>query len=98
LSGEAPRRVPAVSPSPPAPVSWANLGALSAVHLVGLGGGALYVVFHGLTLSALIITLVGIQVTILAISAGYHRLFSHRTYEPHPVVEFFLLCFGAAAF
>ncbi len=37
--------------------------------------------------------LIGISVT-----AGYHRLFSHRTYRAHWLVRFLLLCFGAAAF
>jgi stearoyl-CoA desaturase (delta-9 desaturase) len=79
-------------------LAWGNISALGAVHLVGIGGGAAYIAWHGLTLPVLIITLVWIQLTILAISAGYHRLFSHRAYEPHPVLEFLLLCFGAASF
>lgn len=34
----------------------------------------------------------------LAVTAGYHRLFSHRTYQTVAPVRFLLLCFGAAAF
>jgi stearoyl-CoA desaturase (Delta-9 desaturase) len=34
----------------------------------------------------------------LAVTAGYHRLFSHRTYQAAWPVRFVLLCFGAAAF
>lgn len=33
-----------------------------------------------------------------AISAGYHRLFSHRAYRARTPLRFLLLCFGAAAF
>ncbi len=33
-----------------------------------------------------------------AISAGYHRLFSHRAFQASWVVRFLLLCFGAASF
>ncbi|MCE1228564.1 MAG: fatty acid desaturase [Firmicutes bacterium] len=33
-----------------------------------------------------------------AISAGYHRLFSHRAFEAAWPVRFLLLCFGAASF
>jgi stearoyl-CoA desaturase (delta-9 desaturase) len=36
--------------------------------------------------------------TIFSISAGYHRLFSHRTYEAHPVLRFLLLAIGAGAY
>jgi stearoyl-CoA desaturase (Delta-9 desaturase) len=34
----------------------------------------------------------------LSITAGYHRLFSHRTYQANGLLKFLLLCFGAAAF
>lgn len=30
----------------------------------------------------------------LAITAGYHRYYSHQTYRAHPIVEFFMLLFG----
>jgi stearoyl-CoA desaturase (delta-9 desaturase) len=34
----------------------------------------------------------------LSVTAGYHRLFSHRTYQAKAPLRFLLLCFGAAAF
>jgi stearoyl-CoA desaturase (delta-9 desaturase) len=34
----------------------------------------------------------------ISITAGYHRLFSHRAYEANAVVKFIFLIFGAAAF
>ncbi len=34
----------------------------------------------------------------VSITAGYHRLFSHRTYNAHWLVRLFFLVFGAAAF
>lgn len=34
----------------------------------------------------------------ISITAGYHRLFSHRAYDAHPIVKIFFLIFGAAAF
>lgn len=36
--------------------------------------------------------------TATSITAGYHRLFAHRTYEARPWVKWFLALFGAAAF
>lgn len=33
----------------------------------------------------------------LSITAGYHRLWSHKTYEAHPVVRVFLAVWGACA-
>ncbi len=34
----------------------------------------------------------------MAITGGYHRLFSHRAYQAHWIVKLFYLLFGAAAF
>lgn len=34
----------------------------------------------------------------LSITAGYHRLFAHKGYEAHPIVQFIYLFFGAGAF
>ncbi len=36
--------------------------------------------------------------TNLSITAGYHRLFSHRSYEAHPLVRAIYLLIGASAF
>jgi stearoyl-CoA desaturase (Delta-9 desaturase) len=80
------------------PLDWRNIGLLALVHVAALGGMALYVPLHGLSLAAVIIGAVLTVVTIFSISAGYHRLFSHRAYEAHPVLRFLLLAFGAGAF
>jgi stearoyl-CoA desaturase (delta-9 desaturase) len=80
------------------PIDWRNLLLLALVHVVALGGMAVYLPIHGLSLAALLIGIVLAVVTIFAISAGYHRLFSHRTYQAHPVLRFLLLVFGAGAF
>ena len=34
----------------------------------------------------------------ISITAGYHRLFSHRAYDANPLIRLFFLCFGAGAF
>lgn len=34
----------------------------------------------------------------ISITAGYHRLFAHKTYDAHPIVKLFFLIFGATAF
>ena len=33
----------------------------------------------------------------MAITTGYHRLFSHKTYNAHPIVKYFLLFWGTIA-
>lgn len=34
----------------------------------------------------------------MSITGGYHRLFAHKAYDAHPIIKFFYLIFGAAAF
>jgi stearoyl-CoA desaturase (Delta-9 desaturase) len=80
------------------PLDWRNISLLALVHVVALGGLAIYLPFHGLSLGAALIGAVLTVATIFSISAGYHRLFSHRAYEAHPLLRFLLLAFGAGAF
>jgi stearoyl-CoA desaturase (delta-9 desaturase) len=80
------------------PLDWMNIIMLTTVHVVAIGGMALYLPLHGLSWAALIIGVTLTGLTIFSISAGYHRLFSHRTYEAHPVLRFILLGLGAGSF
>jgi stearoyl-CoA desaturase (delta-9 desaturase) len=80
------------------PVDWLNLTFLATVHLLAAGGLVLYLTLQSVTLSAAAIGLVGTALTVFAISAGYHRLFSHQTYATGPVFRGILLALGAAAF
>ena len=80
-------------------LSWVNLSFLSGVHLAALAGGIVYFALSGPpALSIWLLAVLWTVLTVFALSAGYHRLFSHRSYEAHPVMRFFLLVFGAAAF
>ncbi|MCG5053169.1 MAG: fatty acid desaturase [Myxococcales bacterium] len=87
-----------MSPRQTSSVDWTNLVFLAAVHLVGVVGSALYLVLARPSIALLALAAVSTVVTIFAISAGYHRLFSHRAYEAHPLVRLFFLIFGASAF
>lgn len=46
----------------------------------------------------MVAAVVGYVISGLGITAGYHRLFAHRTYRAHPIVRWGLLLGGAAAF
>ena len=80
------------------PLSWKNISFLLSVHLVAAVGCSIYFVKHGTGLGIVVLAAVWTFLTIFGISAGYHRLFSHKTYEAHPIFRAFLLAFGAAAF
>jgi stearoyl-CoA desaturase (delta-9 desaturase) len=93
-----PREVRPAEAPPLSPIDWPNVLLLALVHVAAIGGTAVYLALHGLTLAALLIGISLTVVSIFAISAGYHRLFSHRAYEAHPVFRFLLLVFGAGTF
>lgn len=46
----------------------------------------------------ILFSLIFAAATNLSITAGYHRLFAHRSYEAHPVVRWIYLFIGAGAF
>jgi stearoyl-CoA desaturase (Delta-9 desaturase) len=84
---------PAVRPR----LSWTNISFLSSTLLVAAIGTPLYLWRYGLgwpeALTFLVLWLaVGISVT-----AGYHRLFAHKTYQASWPVRLFFLIFGAAS-
>lgn len=79
-------------------LDWRNIILLATVHVAAIGGLVLYAALSGVTLAATIIGVALTAATIFSISAGYHRLFAHRSYRAHPVLRFFLLAVGAGAF
>ena len=75
-----------------APVSF-----LLSYHLFLLVGLPIYL-WHSLpSLTLMITTFFLVYITGLSITAGYHRLYSHRTYKAHPLLEYFILFFGTMA-
>lgn len=57
-----------------------------------------WIATQGFDYRQLVLALIFYILTGISITAGYHRLFSHRAYNAHPLVKLFFLCFGAAAF
>jgi stearoyl-CoA desaturase (delta-9 desaturase) len=83
---------------PLSPLSWLNTSFLAVVHIAGIGGTIAYLAMRGPSWSASLLALLWTGLTIFALSAGYHRLFSHKAYDAHPALRAFLLAFGAGAF
>lgn len=69
-----------------------------ATPILAVVGTVLYLTFHGITWIAIALFFAMISATLMSISAGYHRLFSHQTHEAAPWLKFCYLAFGAAAF
>ncbi len=84
---------------PPQPgVDWFNVVFLTVLHVATFAGTAFYLFHRSFTWGHAVFCGLGFGLTTLAISAGYHRLFSHRTYETGNVLKVVWLLLGAAAF
>jgi stearoyl-CoA desaturase (Delta-9 desaturase) len=76
---------------------WVNILFLTLTPLIGVVGTAAYTWYAGFSLWMPAL-LVGMYLAVgISICAGYHRFFSHKTYEAAPLVQWFYAFFGAMA-
>jgi stearoyl-CoA desaturase (delta-9 desaturase) len=90
---------PLVAPpttSVPEGISWGTVIGLGVIHSAGLAG-LVYLILRPSLATAI---LAGVMYLLggLSITAGYHRLFAHRTYRASAPVRWFFLAFGASTF
>jgi stearoyl-CoA desaturase (delta-9 desaturase) len=78
------------------PIYWENIFALAITHLLGLLGVA-YCIFITFSWWTLGLAVLWLGLCTLSMTAGYHRLFAHRSYRCAAPVRFFYLLFGAAS-
>jgi stearoyl-CoA desaturase (Delta-9 desaturase) len=76
---------------------WTNILFLTLSPIIGVFGTAAYAIQNGVRWWEPLLCLFFFLAVGFAITAGYHRLWSHQTYEAHPVVQCFYLFFGALA-
>jgi stearoyl-CoA desaturase (Delta-9 desaturase) len=86
----------ALAPRDAGPLCWSTISGLGVVHLFGIAG-VVWIVVHP-SLATLMVATIFYALSGLAITAGYHRLFAHRTYRAAAPVRWFLLLIGAATF
>lgn len=77
--------------------AWAPIIFLTLSPVVALLLVAYYISSSGFIWTDLIPFFALYIATGLAITAGYHRLYAHKTYECSPIVELLVAIFGAAA-
>jgi stearoyl-CoA desaturase (delta-9 desaturase) len=77
-------------------IAWSTVAGLGVIHGFGVVG-LIFVVRHP-SIPTLVLACVLYAVSGLSITAGYHRLFAHRSYRASAPVRWFFLAFGAAAF
>lgn len=78
--------------------AWVNIIFFFITTAVCLIGAPLYLMRYGIAVPEIALFAFYMVATGLSITVGYHRHFSHASFKTHPVIQFLLLFFGAAAF
>src|ERR1051326_8383840 len=83
--------------SNPQKKDWVNILFLTLTPVIGVAGTALYTWRHGFHWWMPLLTVTMYALVGMSICAGYHRFFSHKSYECSPFVQAFYAFFGAMA-
>jgi len=76
---------------------WVNILFLTLTPVIGIAGTAAYTWYAGFHLWMPLLTF-GMYLAVgISICAGYHRFFSHKSYEASRPVQYFYAIFGAMA-
>ena len=78
-----------------APINWITTILFTLTPLAALVFVPWYGLTHGYSIAAVVLFVLLQWAGGLAITAGYHRLWSHRTYNAHWTVRLFYMLFGA---
>ena len=78
-----------------APINWVTTILFTALPLAAIVFVPWYGIVHGYSLASVVIALALLWAGGLAITAGYHRLWSHRTYNANWTVRVVYMLFGA---
>ncbi len=80
-----------------APPIWVNIALFSLTFLAAIVVVPWYGITHGYSAAAWVLFGVFLAANELSITAGYHRLWAHRTYEAHWSLRVLYLIFGTMA-
>lgn len=80
-----------------APLVWVNLLVFSITGLISLTLVPYYGFSYGYSSANIIATILCLGYCGMSITAGYHRLWSHKTYNAHPFIKFVYAIGGAFA-
>ncbi len=79
-------------------INWTVSLFLLFTPLVGISGLVYLIANHGIFWQTILLMFVYMAMTGFSITAGYHRLFSHKSYAAHPVARWLFVFFGSGAF
>jgi stearoyl-CoA desaturase (Delta-9 desaturase) len=77
--------------------NWVNAIVLTATPILAVVLASWYVAAQGFVWTDLVPFVAMYFLSGLAVTAGYHRYYAHRTYDCHPVVQALLLLFATSA-
>lgn len=80
-----------------APIVWVNVLVFSISFLLSITLVPWHLITHGLDSVEMVTAILCLGYCGMSITAGYHRLWSHKTYQAHPVVRFVYAIGGAFA-
>lgn len=79
-------------------VDWVPTLFLTILPIAAVLLTTVYIYLDGLSWGIVGLFVIFYSLTAMSITAGYHRLWSHKTYEASKPLQWFLALFGAAAF
>jgi len=79
------------------PINWPVTLVLGLTFLAAISVVPWYGIVHGYSPWAWGFFVLFVMLNGIGIGSGYHRLWSHRTYEAHPALKWFLAIFGGMA-
>lgn len=78
-------------------IYWPTTLFLIITPIIAAVGVPLYFYYEKFPTEVVIFAIIFAALTNLSITAGYHRLMAHKSYEAHPIVRAFFLLIGASA-
>lgn len=84
-------------PTEKPPINWLASTVFAATTVIALISVPWYGLTHGFSTATVIGALVLVALNGIGITAGYHRLWSHRAYEAHWTVRLVFMIFGTMA-
>lgn len=91
------RSTEAPAPREHAPINWPVTTVLGLTFLAALTIVPWYGLTYGYSTGAWVLFGIFVVLNGVGIGSGYHRLWSHRTYEAHPALKWFLAIVGGMA-
>ena len=77
--------------------NWSMVFFLTILPLVGIVGTSIYIYYNGIIWQEPILLLFLWFISGMGITMGYHRLFSHKSYQTNVFMEWVLMIFGSLA-